>query len=92
MGYLSALGMREHAGEDLALEWHLANNHFPPIPRAMLPVAVRALKYARAGRYDARVRLPAGITHRTGGRYATVAQLCEHMHLDAFLDASDGDA
>lgn len=94
MGYMSALGMRGAAGEDIALAWHLSSNHYPPIPAAMLPVAKRALKLARKGApWDTKLRLPKGVTHRVTGKVATLGALVEHMHLEAFLDGEpDGDA
>lgn len=89
MGYLSALDMREHGEEEVALRWHLGHNHFPPIPYDMIPVAKKAIANAKAGEWGKRVKLPPGVRHRATGQYATTEALVRHMHLDAFLEGGD---
>lgn len=84
--------MLDAADPDTALHWHLSANHYPPVPRAMYPVAKAAIKKASAGKWDAFVALPLGVEHRRGparrilGHHlARVSDVIEGWHLDAFL-------
>jgi len=88
MGHLSALDMAASTDLDTALSWHLTANHFPPLPLELLPVAKRAIAKANAGRYDDRLKLPAGIRYRDASS-APVYACVEAWHLDAFLEEED---
>lgn len=86
MGYSSAVGMAAATDLRTALGWHLQSNHFPPVPAEMVPVAERAVKAARKGDYDRRLRLPAGASWK-GQSTAPVSACVEAWHLDAFIEA-----
>lgn len=62
-----------------AIGWHLSSNHYPPIDKAFVPVAMGAIELANDGRWDAELVYPNGLTR-------TVAHTIEGLHLDAFLD------
>lgn len=86
MGRLAAIGMREHARDARdAIAWHLQYNHYPPIPGAMVDVAVIAVGHARQGEYDVHVNLPGGVTWR-GQETAPVSAIVSEFHLDAFIE------
>ena len=85
MGYQSAVSMREQVRLDVALEWHLRYNHYPPLPSALIPVCKRAIDHAVKGEWDARLRLPQGLDFRNR-RTMTVDECVESCHLRAFLE------
>jgi hypothetical protein len=68
----------------MALEWHLQANHYPPVPLSMVPVCERAIAKAKAGKWNAKVRLPKGCTYR-GSVYAPVDEVVRGHHLDTFI-------
>lgn len=57
MGSLQAMEMRKRLALDQALRWHLAHNHYPPIPLCWLPIAKQVIEkanesYAETGFVD----------------------------------------
>lgn len=99
MGYIGALGMAQAAPLKIGITWHLRSNHYPPHPEFMVPVAVRAVQLAVAGKLDTPVLLPAGVEYRhavrkqngqlklwRGRQYARVSDIVESMHLEAFVE------
>jgi hypothetical protein len=84
MGYLRASEMAHLAPLDTALRWHLQHNHYPPVPASMVSVCRRAIKAAKAGDTERRLRLPKGVTWK-GERTAPVWAVIEGHHLEAFL-------
>ena len=85
MGRLSAEDMIEHASFDQALAWHLKGNHYPPLPESLIPVAKIVIEKAKQGRWDAKVKLPEGVSYQ-GKRMVPVSACVEAWHLDAFLN------
>jgi hypothetical protein len=76
--------MQEVADLDTTLVWHLQYNHYPPVPRSMVGPCKRAIAKANRGEWDAKVRLPQGVTYR-GKSLAPVSAVIEQHHLDGFL-------
>jgi len=70
-----------------SIEIHFSSNHYPPLPSALVPVAVRIIEGVNAGEldYDSPVELPDGITYR-GESSAPGGACVEGWHLDAWLD------
>jgi len=96
MGTIGTMSMAEEVGNGhvslrAALGWHLQSNHFPPHPSFMIGVAERAIRKARDGELDAKVRLPKGVEHRRYGRLVPVWAIIESLHLDPFVDEEDGE-
>lgn len=94
MGHTQAAAFAEAVADgevslEAALEYHLTANHFPPIPRSVIPVAVKVIELANVGEFDADVELPDGITYRDGRSSAPVWACCEAWHLDAFLEPDE---
>jgi len=84
MGYMRAAEMRKFVGEDAALRDHLAHNHYPPVPLAMIGPCKRAIAAAREGEWDRQIRLPKGVSYRDQ-KTASVRAIVEAHHLEAFL-------
>lgn len=91
MGRTGAMGMAEAVSDsnislEAALHWHLTSNHYPPLPTALIPAAMRALKAARKEQWHRRVLMPKNISFR-GLRLAPVGDLIEALHLEDFINA-----
>jgi hypothetical protein len=96
MGMMTAMGIAE---TDVSLEqqiaWHLAGNHYPPIPKAMVPVCIEAIDAYWEMDYDRLIQLPTDgldrngdpfqIRWRDGSDKAPASAIIEHAHLDAWL-------
>jgi hypothetical protein len=77
------------------LSWHLAGNHYPPIPKAMVPVCIEAIDAYWEMDYDRLIQLPTDgldrngepfqIRWRDGSDKAPASAIIEHAHLDAWL-------
>lgn len=89
MGYFSALDFAQHASLETAVGWHFSANCFPPISGACVAPAVRAIRLARRGRWDARVRMPEGVRHRVYGQFVPTHACIKGWRLDAFVDAGE---
>ena len=61
-----------------ALYYHLHYNHYPPIHPVFIPVASKAIWYARRGNGSKKLKLP-------NGKELTVYDIMEDLHLDGFL-------
>ena len=85
MGRMQAEEMKDLAGLDQALSWHLQSNHYPPVPLSMLPICKEAIEHANTGDWDTLLKLPKGCSFR-GSDKAPVSAIVEQHHLDTFLD------
>lgn len=63
---------------------HFAANCYPSIPPVFIPMAIRAVRKARAGQWDAKVRLPKD-AYFGGKRQASVRAVIQAFRLEAFL-------
>lgn len=93
MGSLQAAEYRELAeiGSvtlEQAIEWHLVSNHFPPIPKSMVPVCIEAIQWANEGNFDKLVALPEGVGYK-GLTVAPVHAIIDQHHLDNWVDYED---
>lgn len=89
MGAITAIDLKDQAKEgtcslDTALAIHFQSNHYPPLPLSLIPVAKRVIEKAQRGEWEARVRLPEGITFR-GSTLAPVRECAKAWHLDAWI-------
>lgn len=88
MGSLHASEMANSGMDpDIALQWHLQSNHYPPVHVAFVPVAkycieqgVEAQLYEDWDLLDEIVTLP-------NGRELSVGEVIEGLHLNFFIDA-----
>jgi hypothetical protein len=91
MGRAGTEGFAElvEAGEvslETSLEWHLQDNHFPPLPKTLIPICVEAIQRANDGDWDADVKFPSHSNFRDS---AKVSDLVEALHLEAFIQDPD---
>lgn len=91
MGWTQAQGMADAVAEgavslEVAIEYHLTANHYPPVPRVMIDVCIDALAKADP---DAEIDLPDGVTHRDGRRSVRAWEIFESFHLYPFLQDVD---
>lgn len=70
---------------DVALEYHLTGNHYPPLPRSLVPTCKAAIQNALNDDWDALVELPEGISWR-GEKFAPTSECVREWHLSLFLD------
>jgi hypothetical protein len=88
MGYQRAAGMAEAVDDGLielniAIGYHLAANHFPPVSRELVPVCAEAIEIANQdGPWDAELKLP-------NGKTLPVGAIIEGLHLQAFIEEVD---
>lgn len=87
MGTMNAQEMAAAAGEGevsmrMALNWHLTSNHFPPVHTIFVDTAMTAIRLAADEDFDVEIELPNGIVK-------TVQDICEELHLWAFVDNAD---
>jgi hypothetical protein len=94
MGTTGAQGFAELVEEgsvslESAISWHMQSNHYPPHPRFMIPVAIRAIELANDGLWDEAVDLPEQVQWAEDWRLPTAAEIVESFHLDAFIDEEE---
>ena len=85
MGHSTAL---ELAGLERGLEYHLAYNHYPPVPLEMVDPCKAAIAAYAEEEYDRMIELPAPITWR-GQSCAPASAIVDAHHLHAFLEVED---
>lgn len=61
------------------MEWHLVSNHYPPIDKAFIPIAIEAIELANMGAWKMTLDYPNGLKR-------SVHHTIEHLHLEPFLD------
>jgi hypothetical protein len=85
MGRMTAMDI---ATSDVSLEqqlsWHLAGNHYPPIPQSMIPVCIAAIDAYWEEDYSRMIPLPEGVEFRTGATSVSASQAIESLRLDAW--------
>jgi len=83
MGRLYAEGLAESAEDRMidlvqAVTIHLSSNHYPPVHKAFVPVAVRAIELASDGQWDEDLEMPNGLTR-------SVYFIVDGLHLHPFV-------
>jgi len=84
MGRASVDAFLEVASEDVALDWHMKSNLYPPPPAMMIPVARIAIDRVNAGD-QTNVQLPEGVEHRSGATEISPWHIVEAFRLEAFI-------
>lgn len=64
------------------LDWQLTANHYPPVDKSFIPVAMRAIEYANNNEWDVMLEYPNGL--RRDVRFTI-----ENLHLDLFLEEEE---
>ena len=70
---------------EAALIFHFRQNHYPPLPLSLIPIAIKIIN----GEVSGTVELPKGITYKDGTS-APVHKCIEAWHLEHFV-VSHGD-
>lgn len=87
MGRMTAMDL---ASSQVSLEQqlsiHFSSNCYPPIPKAMIPVAVAAIDAYYEEDYAKVIKLPEGVQFRNGEDWVFASQAIESLRLDAWLD------
>lgn len=90
MGRLQAEEMRRFGGDDVALEWHLSHNHYPPVPLSMVAPCKAAIEAFEDEDYHREIALPTGVSYR-GKTTAPASAIVEQHHLNSFIGTIDGE-
>jgi len=71
-----------------ALHWHLRFNHYPPMPIALINVAVTAIERANVEDYDSEIDLPQDVMF-LGKTSVSVCEAINSMQLDCFITVEE---
>jgi len=71
-----------------AISVHLTNNHYPPVPTALVPVCIQAIDAVNASDPHAIIRLPAGFGFR-GYSSVEAHEVVSSLHLDAWVEPEE---
>jgi hypothetical protein len=90
MGSITAIDLAESV--ELSLEdqigIHLTSNHYPPVPKSMVPVCIDAIDKANDGDWEAMVKLPEGVSWK-GQLEAPAYSIIEAHHLEFWIIESE---
>jgi hypothetical protein len=91
MGSIYAEGLTEIglSLEDQILV-HLTSNHYPPVPKIMVPTCIEAIDFANEGLWDQEVQLPKDVLWK-GETTAPVHAIVEQHHLEFWIVESELD-
>jgi hypothetical protein len=84
MGYRTGIEIANATNLPLEgrLSWHLEGNHYPPIDKAFIPVAVQAIACANTNNWDSIIDMPNGLSR-------TASFIVENLHLEPFIAEMD---
>lgn len=77
---IAALIVEGTISTQLALEYHLQQNHFPPVPVAIVPQCIEAIEHAANEDWDHTITAPSG-------RDLSVSEWIDELHLQPFVEA-----
>ena len=92
MGLSTAMGIANFPSFTLEQQigMHFSTNCYPPIPKAMIPVAIAAIDAYWEMDYSRMIPLPEGVEFRTGATSVSASQAIESLRLDAWcMDDED---
>jgi len=69
---------------------HLTSNHYPPVPKSMVPTCIEAIDKANEGDWQDEVELPEGVLWK-GETTAPVSAIVEQHHLEFWIIESELD-
>ena len=82
MGYTQALKVLDLITLEGDLRWHLQNNHYPPVPDVMIPIALKAVVLCRNDQFNKTIEVP--IEHRLGWMLPAY-MIVEIYHLEPYV-------
>ena len=85
MGSMHSMEYADRLSLENGVRLQLTSNHFPPVPVSMVPVCIKAIRFARRGKWNSNLTLPDGIKFKNR-KTAPVSSIIEAHHLDAWLE------
>jgi len=70
---------------------HLTSNHYPPVPKIMVPICIEAIDKANEGAWDEVIALPENVLWK-GEPEAPVSAIVEQHHLEFWIIESELEA
>jgi len=67
---------------------HLTSNHYPPVPKIMVPTCIEAIDKANEGEWDEMIKMPEGVSYK-GEDEAPVHAIVEQHHLEFWVIESE---
>ena len=89
MGYLQAIEMSNLMDLEQGIRWHLQYNHYPPVPKQMIPVAVAAVELCRDDQFNKTIETP--FEHRVYGWKVPAYIIVEAYHLEPWVNELEVD-
>jgi hypothetical protein len=86
MGYTQALRVLDLITLEGDLRWHLQNNHYPPVPDVMIPIALKAVVLCRNDQFNKTIEIP--IEYRMGWMVPAYV-IVEIYHLESWVNDLD---
>jgi hypothetical protein len=83
MGYTQALRVLDLITLEGDLRWHLQNNHYPPVPDVMIPIALKAVILCRNDQFNKTIEIP--IEYRMGWMVPAYV-IVEAYHLEPWVN------
>ena len=84
MGSLQATEMAELLSIEDGLAWHLAANHYPPVPRSMVGPCIEAIDAYNEDNASMEITLPEDVFYK-GRTTAPAWSIIENHHLEPWL-------
>lgn len=67
---------------------HLTSNHYPPVPKIMVPTCIEAIDLANEGKWEEMITLPENVLWK-GETEAPVSAIVEQHHLEYWIIESE---
>lgn len=98
MGSLQAQEMAELLSVEDGIAWHLAYNHYPPVPKSMVEPCLEAINACNDGDYERKIQLPFDGVDRNGepfqirwqgNDFAPAYAIVEGHHLESWIELDE---
>jgi len=83
MGHINALRVLDLITLEGDLRFHLQNNHYPPVPDVMIPIALKAVVLCRNDQFNKTIEIP--IEYRMGWMVPAYV-IVEAYHLEPWVN------
>lgn len=92
MGLTTAMDLSENLDLETSVHIHLRNNHYPPVPSAMVPICIQAIELANEELWDEEIQMPMindfQVTYK-GRETAPVWAIIDQHHLHPWVQGED---
>jgi hypothetical protein len=89
MGYTQAMEMVNLISLEQGIRWHLQYNHYPPVSREMIPIAVKAVMLCREDKFDKTI--VTFFEHQLYGWSVPAYVIVEAYHLEPWVNELEVD-